>query len=235
MNNCKACGKEIAKGVKKCPHCGKDQRSFFMKHKILSGILILVVLGMFGAILGDGNEERGSSESSKAKQEIELEDGEVGEVEEVEEVAEEAEEVAEEEIHQVGEGFESGELGIVINSVEEKTKLGSGNQFIDDVTTEGKFIVVGAKISNNDKESRTLSSMMFKLRDDQDRKFEASSDFEVMMILDDNNLFLEEVNPGMSRTGIFVFEVPADIVEYDLEVGSGIGFAAKSSEIVKLK
>ncbi|MDJ1630451.1 hypothetical protein QNN00_04875 [Bacillus velezensis] len=26
--SCKACGKEIAKGVKKCPNCGKDQRNF---------------------------------------------------------------------------------------------------------------------------------------------------------------------------------------------------------------
>lgn len=25
---CKACGQEIAKGVKKCPNCGKDQRNF---------------------------------------------------------------------------------------------------------------------------------------------------------------------------------------------------------------
>lgn len=44
MVNCKACGKEIAKGVKKCPHCGKDQRNFFMRHKIITGILVIVLL-----------------------------------------------------------------------------------------------------------------------------------------------------------------------------------------------
>lgn len=27
--SCKACEQEIAKGVKKCPNCGKDQRNFF--------------------------------------------------------------------------------------------------------------------------------------------------------------------------------------------------------------
>lgn len=43
--NCKACNKEIAKGVKKCPSCGKDQRNFFMKHKIITVILAIVIIG----------------------------------------------------------------------------------------------------------------------------------------------------------------------------------------------
>lgn len=57
MVNCKACGKEIAKGVKKCVHCGKDQRNFFMKHKILSGIIILFLISAIGAALGGGDNE----------------------------------------------------------------------------------------------------------------------------------------------------------------------------------
>lgn len=48
MTNCKACNKEIAKGVKKCPNCGKDQRNFFMRHKILTGILVFVILASIG-------------------------------------------------------------------------------------------------------------------------------------------------------------------------------------------
>lgn len=56
-----------------------------------------------------------------------------------------------------------------------------------------------------------------------------------MMILGDKSLFLESCNPGMSRTGTFVFEVPEDVESYSLKVGSGTGFAAKTSEIVKLK
>lgn len=47
--NCKVCGKEIAKDAKKCVHCGADQRNFFSKHKILTGILALFVIGIIGA------------------------------------------------------------------------------------------------------------------------------------------------------------------------------------------
>lgn len=65
MTTCKTCGKEIAKGVKKCPNCGKDQRSFFMKHKIISSIGIIIILCMIGKAFG-GN---GSSTSSDTKKE----------------------------------------------------------------------------------------------------------------------------------------------------------------------
>ena len=51
---CKACGNEVAKGVKKCPNCGKDNRSFVARHKVLSAIAILVVLGGVGGAMNKG-------------------------------------------------------------------------------------------------------------------------------------------------------------------------------------
>ena len=57
MTNCKACGKEIAKGVNKCVHCGKDQRNFFMKHKIITIILALVILGGIGSAMGGKKDD----------------------------------------------------------------------------------------------------------------------------------------------------------------------------------
>lgn len=62
---CKACGKEIAKGVKKCVHCGKDQRNFFMKHKIITGILVIIILVSIGkAIGGDSSTKDNSTTAS---------------------------------------------------------------------------------------------------------------------------------------------------------------------------
>jgi len=46
--NCKACNKEISKSVKKCPSCGHDQRNFFGKHKILTGLAVIVLLVAIG-------------------------------------------------------------------------------------------------------------------------------------------------------------------------------------------
>lgn len=72
MINCKACGKEIAKGVKTCVHCGKDQRNFFMKHKILTAILVIVILGAIGSLGGkkDSTSTNTTAAKTETKQEV---------------------------------------------------------------------------------------------------------------------------------------------------------------------
>lgn len=62
---CKACGADIAKSVKKCPHCGEDQRNFFMRHKILSVIIVLIVLAGIGSALNNGDDKTTTTNSTK--------------------------------------------------------------------------------------------------------------------------------------------------------------------------
>ena len=58
LTNCKACGKEISKGAKSCPSCGKDNRSFIAKHKILSAIAIIIVLGGLAGAFGNSDNSQ---------------------------------------------------------------------------------------------------------------------------------------------------------------------------------
>lgn len=52
MKICKECGSEVSsKGV--CPKCGKDQRNFFTKHKVVTFLLVVIILG---AIVGGTSE-----------------------------------------------------------------------------------------------------------------------------------------------------------------------------------
>lgn len=73
LTNCKACGKELAKGVKKCLSCGKDQRNFFMKHKILTGVLVLVIMGSIGSNDGDDANSSIDNQSKEVAQTTEVE------------------------------------------------------------------------------------------------------------------------------------------------------------------
>lgn len=73
LTNCKACGKELAKGVKKCLSCGKDQRNFFMKHKILTGVLVLVIMGSIGSNNGDNTNSSIDNQSKEVAQNTEVE------------------------------------------------------------------------------------------------------------------------------------------------------------------
>lgn len=44
---CKSCKQEISKGTSYCPHCGKKQSNFFMRHKVITIIGILIIIGIF--------------------------------------------------------------------------------------------------------------------------------------------------------------------------------------------
>ncbi len=67
---CKACGQEIAKGVKKCPNCGKDQRNFFMRHKIITFILAVVVIIIIGNMIGEAAQKPLPKHQVEAKQKL---------------------------------------------------------------------------------------------------------------------------------------------------------------------
>lgn len=55
LKSCKECNEEISSSTKKCPKCGKDQRNFFMKHKALTIIGAIVIIGVLGSVFG-GND-----------------------------------------------------------------------------------------------------------------------------------------------------------------------------------
>ena len=60
---CKECGAEVSsKGV--CPKCGKDQRNFFVKHKVITFLLVVIVLGVVIGVSGSENNTNNSSQTS---------------------------------------------------------------------------------------------------------------------------------------------------------------------------
>ena len=72
MVKCKVCGKEISKGAK-CPNCGKDSRCFVSRHKVLTVIGGLVIIGALGSVTG-GNSNNKISDSKQTSVSIENSD-----------------------------------------------------------------------------------------------------------------------------------------------------------------
>lgn len=60
---CPKCGEEVQSSAKVCKHCKADLRNWFAKHKVLTGILVFIVIGIIGSASGDKSQKTASTPS----------------------------------------------------------------------------------------------------------------------------------------------------------------------------
>ena len=70
MKKCKSCQTEIDANAKKCPNCKIDQRNWFVRHKITSVLLGLILVAIIGSALGGSKNttQPNSAEAPKTAQ-----------------------------------------------------------------------------------------------------------------------------------------------------------------------
>lgn len=62
---CPQCKEIILKGAKKCKHCNADLRNWFARHKILTGLLLLILVGTaMGSVAGKNPKGQSAPKSS---------------------------------------------------------------------------------------------------------------------------------------------------------------------------
>lgn len=102
-----------------------------------------------------------------------------------------------------------------------------GTEFLDK-QTEGKFIKVYLEIMNTAKETKDIFTPRFSIIDDQGRKYDRLSDD--MMYISDILEFGAQLQPGLSKEGAIVFELPKDSQDLVLLV-SGDWLSGKEVKI----
>lgn len=166
----------------------------------------------------DGAAEEQSTEETEEAETTETESGEQ------EETASEDEEVIEEEeadeVVGVGEPLEVDGVEFTVNEWYQADTVGS-----DFMVSEANdtYIVMNVSVVNNQNEAITIDSNFFKIIEGE-RVFEPDSSASMDANDDGIGLFLEEINPGSSRTANVVFDVTQDVVdstEKQLQVQSG--------------
>ena len=65
---CPKCGEEIQASAKKCKHCQSDLRNWFVRHKIMTGILALIGIVILMGAIGSGPREEKAVEKKKAEE-----------------------------------------------------------------------------------------------------------------------------------------------------------------------
>lgn len=185
--SCKACSKEIAKGVKKCPNCGKDQRNWFMRHKIMSFIGFILILGIVGSALGGGDESTAKEDSTSSA-------------------------AKEERVYAVGDTVLADQLEIVISNVEEKSSV--GNEFISNQASDGGiYVAIQYSMKNVSNEPVGMFDYpTINLIDENGTKYssdiDASGSYAVEVDIDSK--VLSDLNPGISVTDSTVYEISQD-------------------------
>lgn len=222
---CRKCKGDIPVGAKKCMHCGTDLRNWFVRHKILSGILGLFLLGIVSTAVNGGSE--GSTATNTADKSSSPAAVPVSNPAE-QPKAQPAEN--KEETTKIGAPLKVGDLVFTVNSANATKKLTSplGDK-------DGNWIVVTATVKNESKEAVMIDSSFFKLLAKDGSTYETDSDG--LMYIDNNkNFFLEKINPNLSKQGMVLFAVPdgAKPQDFMLQVQTGV-FGTETGKIALTK
>ena len=211
----------------------KVKKPFYKKWWVW--LLAIIIIG--NLVNGGGEEETASTDTKNEATETSTEPAKTEEPAKKEEAKKEEPKKEEVKAFGVGEKATIADVGFTLNGVEETNEINSGNEFIPNATTEGKFIIVDVSIENGQKEALTINSSFFKIKTVDEVEYEATTDGEVIMAMGDNmgDFFLEQINPGLSKSGKVVFEVPADLDLTKAVLYCQTGFWGTETIEIKLK
>lgn len=216
------------------------KKSWFARHKILTGILGLIVvfmlIGVFGsdddpeaapsptspsetagAADAEGTDSSAGSPGSTADESAaEESDADGTEPADSETEAVEAEPAAGSGAANIGEAVTTGSFEVTVTGVEDGVTFVGPEGFGEE--PQGQYVIVSITVSNTGDSAETFWDSEQKLVDDQGREHSSSSD---SYLLDEGTTWLEEINPGNTFQGALLFDIPADAVPTTLKVRGG--------------
>lgn len=125
----------------------------------------------------------------------------------------------------VGETVEVGDVAWTVNSVQQTTELSAFGE-----SKQGNFVIVDLTFINNGNEPVTLDSASLAIIDNQNRTHETDPDAS-LYVPPDLDLFLNQVNPGVTVQGRAIFNVAPDAEGLILQAGDTAMFSDQNAYI----
>jgi hypothetical protein len=125
--------------------------------------------------------------------------------------------------HRYYDSFNVGYWHYVVRKTVKTSRLGRDH-------ADGIFLIVFLSITNDDTDASTLPSAI--LRDDGGREY-SSKPMLIITTLRGEDLSLVTLNPGLSRSGYFVFDVPPSELN-SLELVLSGGYRSKETATIRL-
>jgi hypothetical protein len=162
-------------------------------------LLVLVLLGFVGCfalLANSGGEGDSESKSSKSK------DSE-----------------AKQSAVRIGEAITVGDVTWTVTNARQQDQLmQQGVSQRNAKTEQGNFVVVEFDFTNNGSDPVTLDNASLALIDGEGRESNPSPD-KTSYIPQDRRIFLENINPGVTRPGEAIFEVAPGASGFQLQAG----------------
>jgi len=106
----------------------------------------------------------------------------------------------------IGQAARDGQFEFTVKKIQcGVTKI--GDEFTEK-KPQGQYCLITVTVKNIGKEARTLDDSNQKAYDADGRQF--STDEAGLYVKDNDAMFLENINPGNSATGVIVFDIPKD-------------------------
>jgi Domain of unknown function (DUF4352)/zinc-ribbon domain len=206
---------------------GGPQEGWPQRHPILTGclgiIVLLVLLGIIGSALGGGGDETaggGGGGGGGGQQAQDSGQGPQEQQEQPEQQEQQGQQEQQAERPQPPPEYTVGQTAKVGNVEWTVTDAFLTNQLKSDFGTQkrGRFVVVDFTFTNNRPEEVTLDPQLhLVLKDSQRREF--GPDPDAWEFVPTNlDIFLEPVNPGVSKNGRVVYQVAPDAKGFRLTV-----------------
>jgi hypothetical protein len=196
----------------------KAARPWFKKKRIIIPLALVVLLVLVN--LGGSDDDVDSSaaaDESSADETVDAQDDTEPTADEPDADVVDDEDIPEEvaadaEFAIVGEEARDGQFAFTVDNFEcVGDTIAADDEFLDDAVAQGQFCLLDISVENIGSEAQLLFASNQYLYDAEERRFSASDDFEVMMVVE--TPIFDEINPGNSLSGTIVFDVPetADI------------------------
>ncbi|SFR61660.1 protein of unknown function [Halogeometricum limi] len=133
-------------------------------------------------------------------------------------------------MHDVGESFTvgDGEMSIEYTVTDVTTADNVGGEYGEDA--DGEFVIVTMSMENVGDESLDITSRPFTVVDSEGREFEVDTN---AMVYAEDSIVFEQLNPGLSKEGVVIFDVNPD-GEYTMHIAPAGMFSTATTHRVAI-
>lgn len=176
------------------------KRNWFARHKFLTGIgaVVALVVGI-AAFSGGGDEDTTAADGTTQE-----ENAQGAGTEEVADEPADADPASD--APGIGDAALDGSFEFVVTEIETGVEA-VGNEFLGS-EAQGQFVLVHLTVTNTGNEPQYFSDADQMMLDTEDRQH--SADSEAGIYIGENDVLLNEINPGNTASGVLVFDLPAD-------------------------